>query len=162
MGQNGSASSRAGEFAALEDGYTERGYVAAAPGQHPAVRFEFRRLTVEERRAWARRVGRIRKDADDGEFDAMAAELVAQHVAWWDVTLPSGKTLEISEARIARSLKPELTTRILEIVSGQRPSDLDPEWDAHQDAEEIEQAIGHVTPAELEEHRLKNSPAGRA
>lgn len=102
------------------DGMTQHGYIAAAPGLYPAVRFQYRPLLVSERTSWVNEMNR-RSDRHQATAEMMARKLVT-----WDVKNGKGETLDPKDAAQILRLKPRLYDRVLAIVSGDEPGDPDP------------------------------------
>jgi len=143
----------AGTLAYIEDGYSECGYIEAELGQHPAIRFEFRRMTGDEVRAYKRELDRVNKD-DMMAMRRLGAAGLVKSVSWWSLERPDGMQIPIDVDFLVNRLKPEVYSRLVQITSGQTPSDLDPEWEA--DAGEVSAASGKLSSGEIEEARAKN------
>lgn len=149
----------AGTFATIDDGYDEKGFIKAVEGLHPAIRFEMRRMTAEEQRRHQKTIRRL--GDNDTEYFGVAAEMIAGHVTWWDVRhfdrhLKDASALPITKDAILRKLKPEVIAKLVSILSGMTPSDLDPEWESKEDADEMAVAAGEKSPAEIDSERQKN------
>ena len=154
MSDSNGHSSVPGVFATIDDGYTEKGFIAGVPRLHPDIRFDFRRMTAEEHRKFSRNFRMIQDDR--AAYYDFAAEIVADHVQAWNVMARKGELLPIVKAVIMRKLKPEIIERLLEIISGLKPSDHDPEWDKAVDSDEIEMSAGEKTPDQVDGERVKN------
>ena len=139
-----------------EDGQAEKGFIAAVPGQHPELRFEFRRMTADEQRQHSKAIRRLGDSENMQEYYAIAAKLIERHVKWWDVRRQDGAELPRNPETILKAFKPEGIARIVSILAGISPSDLDPRWDASEDGDETAMATGEKTPAQVDEERRKN------
>ena len=112
-----------------DDGYTIDGYFCEVPGLHPALRFRFRPLTVE---AFAAIMAKARHEANPNH---LFARTIAARVETWDLRDAKGEAVAVSE-KIALSLVPRLFDRLFDVVTGQKPHDIDPAIHAApQDAE---------------------------
>lgn len=105
------------------DGYTIDGYIAAAAGLHPALRFRFRPLTVE---AFAAIMVAARTEANANQ---LFARVIEGRVQSWDLRDEKGQTQPVS-AKLAAAMTPHLFDRLFDIVTGQKGSDVDPEAEA--------------------------------
>lgn len=104
----------------LNDGLTHHGYIAAAPGLYPAMRFQYRPTLISERRAlWTEQERR-------GDKDAPVMELLARKIQSWDVKDSKGVTANCKDAKVFAQLKPRLYDRLFAIVAGLEPGDPDP------------------------------------
>lgn len=107
--------------AIIDDGWTERGYVAEAQGLHPACRFEYRPLLRQEAYQISREIDRAGAD----QYLPILARHLAAKLVSWDLTTRHGDKAPINEQTILR-LRPRLFERLVEIVWGREPSDVDP------------------------------------
>ena len=142
---SGPISLPAGTLAFIDDGYNEKGYIEALPGQYPAVRFTFRRMTTTEAKQYNVELRRLPDQNDIFAMNELGAKYLASHVVTWDIRKANGETVPIAVAFLAQRLKREVFGRLLQIVSGQAPSDMDPEWKAQKDEAEIASALGERT-----------------
>lgn len=102
----------------LNDGYSEMGFIAAAPGLYPALTFTFRPMLPADYAAMlgvltSDRYVQIRKD--------MAAA-IAKRVSEWDLRDRQGQAVPITTDAILY-LKEPLLVRLFNIVSCRQPSD---------------------------------------
>ena len=98
-----------------DDGYTERGYIAAVAGLHPAVRFEFRPMVHAERAA--ANAGIMVDNL--AKASAVQCAAISKALRSWDI--------EGLELRQTDMLRPALVEKLYGIVSGMAASDPDPE-----------------------------------
>lgn len=137
----------------LHDGYTASGYVKAVPGLHGAVRFQFRPLMVSERSAWLVLAEKAEKSSPGGS-DKETARIVATRIKSWDVKDKDGNAAPISPESVLR-LQPRLYQRVVGIVAGSEPTDLDEQ--APQGDDLAAQAEAVFFPAtELQAQQQKN------
>jgi hypothetical protein len=115
----------------IDDGYTEQGYIAEAPLVHTAVRFEFRPALSHERAEVHHR--KVFEMPPEKRF-ALYAREVEKRIAKWDLTC-NGEPLPIKAAKAVR-IKPDLLEKLINVITGVAPSDVDPEWS---DEEVLEQ-----------------------
>lgn len=109
------------DSAVYEDGQTQHGYIAAAPGLYPAVRFQYRPLLISDRRAlWTEQERR-------GDQDTPVMEALVKKVVSWDVKDGKGVTLNAKDPATYQRLKPKLFDRLFMIVLGNQASDPDPQ-----------------------------------
>lgn len=113
------------------DQFTEQGFVKAFPQAFDSnVRFRFRPLSVVDVGHLNDLSGRM----DQPAFDAKCASMMESQIVEWDVAHSDGTKADITAENILR-LKPVLFNILYGIVSGQRPSDLDPEWSQEEKGE---------------------------
>ncbi len=105
----------------IDDGYTEPGYIAAVPGFHGALEFEFRPLLAEIRD----KLQRMQLN-DVAKGHKEAREELARSLKDWNLTDRTGAKVKIAPANIAR-LRPMLQDKLYGILTGQMASDLKPE-----------------------------------
>jgi hypothetical protein len=105
------------------DGYTQPGFIAAAPRLHGELRFTFRPALVEERSQLVDAAGRLKSDA----YDRQAAAFLAQKLVAWELVDGEGRGVAVSAAALLR-LHPELFVKLHRIVLGWMASDVDPRW----------------------------------
>jgi len=105
----------------IDDGVTCKGYIAAVPRLHGEVRFEYRPVLVSERSAWIAEMERT-----PNRHKATAA-LLARKVVSWDVKDAKGELLPCNKPDSHLRLVTRVFDRLLGIVTGQEPSDPDPQ-----------------------------------
>lgn len=136
----------------IDDGYTQQGYIAEVPGLHGPLRFEFRPFLVEERAALFASLDKMSRDA----YERKCGHAVADRLVAWDVTDRNGKPVEITGPNVLR-LRPTVEDKLLSIMLGVKPTDIDPAWpdaDKHSAAEEeYESALSGTNIALLKETR---------
>ena len=150
---SGPVSLPAGTLAFIDDGYTEQGYIASEPGQYPAIRFEFRRMTTSEAKQYQADLRRLPDQNDVFALNELGARYLVTHLLSWDIMDSKGVVMPIAAAFLAHKIKREVFARLLRIVSGQGPSDMDPEWNSVENEPEIAAASGQIT----QEGSAKNS-----
>jgi hypothetical protein len=106
-----------------DDGYTEPGYLTAVPGKTVEMRFTFRPMLSEEKRALLEAVEKMKPTA---EVIKIASEL-AERIKSWDLADGKQNILPITVAAVRR-LKPSIFWSLWRIVSGDDASDIDPQW----------------------------------
>lgn len=114
----------------IPDGYTRRGYVAAIPGLHGAIRFEYRPMLPRERNSIN---AAIRREAKAEKTDALESAALAKQLLSWDCEYPDdgpdvaqrGQPMPVTAANVQR-LVPYLFDKLYMIVSGMDASDPDP------------------------------------
>ncbi|HEX4147700.1 MAG TPA: hypothetical protein VHY20_01880 [Pirellulales bacterium] len=111
------------EIGLISDGCTLAGYVAAAPGLHCALRFQYRPATISERICLA---------VSDGpeaarEFARHTAALLAEKLVSWQLVDAGMAAPPISAAAVL-ALQPQLFEKLHHIVLGYVASDIDPAW----------------------------------
>lgn len=126
----------------LEDGYTIDGYIDAMPLMYPDVRFTFRPMLEEEINRFSEAYGAKPLD----KYSGAVADALAERVKSWSIQNSKGSVVDISSANMKR-LHPVLFKRLMGIVWGSAPSDVDPTWT---DAQKLEHGI-QVTKAQADE-----------
>lgn len=106
----------------LDDGYTEKGYIAAEPGLHGALRFEFRPMLLAQRTPLLDRWEKL----EPTKRDAIMAEFVTPNLLSWSLTDARGATVPISAANVLR-LRPALQGKLVNVIMGLAAGDMDPE-----------------------------------
>lgn len=147
----------------ISDGYTERGYIAEAPRLHPALRFEFRPMTMEERSLYLKASATMKTE----DLRAYMAGCIKRHLVGnppWDLRNEKGELVPLQAAELLK-LKPKLFDKLFLVISGEEAPDADPEappGDRDQEAEDLhESARTGKSVAQIREERdLKNSPTG--
>lgn len=108
----------------IDDGWTESGYIAEAPGLHPACRFEYRPMLRSE----IYRCAREAEKATDDYLPVLAKWLAKKLVAW-DLCGKDGRPAATTPDVLLR-LRPRLLDRLVDVVWGREPSDPDPDGKA--------------------------------
>ena len=106
----------------LRDGYTAKAFIKTVPGLHGALRFEHRPLLVEERTAWmiqAEKSGPL-------EADKVTARVMASRLVVWDLRDKNGASVAKSADAIL-GLPPRMFQKLVGIIAGSEPTDLDEE-----------------------------------
>ncbi|ANS03308.1 hypothetical protein [uncultured Mediterranean phage uvDeep-CGR2-KM19-C37] len=146
----------AGTLAYIHDGYTLKGYIAATPRLHPALRFDYRPMLTQNRSVIYRQ---IEQTQDARKEESIAAATVRSQLVSWDMVDHEGTSVPLEVPHILRS-QPMLFQRLFRIVTGSSPSDEDPESHADEQAEDAEQslhdALAGTTPEEHEAAAVKN------
>lgn len=143
------------ELAFIHDTCTLPGYVARSAGLHPALRFQYRPATAEERL----RLALAGENEAAPEFGPRTAALLAQKLVRWEL-VDGSPAPPIGASAILR-LQPELFEKIHRIVMGYSASEIDPAW-APEMVDELatdltEAAHRGCTPGEAgDERREKN------
>lgn len=104
------------------DGYDERGFVEEERGLHPALRFVYRPMLVEERT-------RLLNENDSlkpAQRPRNTAKVLALKIKSWDLKDRKGEPVPVAEESILK-LRPRLYERVLGIVSGLDACDDDPQ-----------------------------------
>lgn len=120
----------------IPDGYTRPGFISRVPGLHPELRFTFRPLLCTER---AVILTHVEKSGPD-KAERIAAETIAKKVSDWDLRHPtSNGIVALTEPEILKT-HPVLLSKLFQIVAGNMPSSIDPEWDAESRRQTDEEA----------------------
>lgn len=114
----------------IPDGYTRRGYIAAIPSLHGAIRFEYRPLLPRERNSINQAVRREKTE----KTDVLESAAVAKQLLSWDCVYPDdgpdaslrGQSMPITAANVQR-LVPYLFDKLFMIIAGMDASDPDPD-----------------------------------
>lgn len=109
----------------FHDGYTQPGYIAAAPLLHGSLRFCYRPALVEERS----QVSDAAVELKSHLYDRHVAAFAAGKIVSWDLADAAGHAVPIAADALLR-LQPELFVKLHRIVLGWVASDVDPEWPA--------------------------------
>lgn len=141
-----------------DDGYTFDGYIAPVDGLHGELRFSYRPFVAAEKSTLQHKV-KMAADPTLYYADAVAARLTA-----WSLVGPKGEGVLITPAAMRR-VNPPLLDKLLNIVLGIDPSDIDPAWS---EAAKNETAAAGAIAAEtgvtagtiMEQQAEKNSGAG--
>jgi hypothetical protein len=144
----------------IHDGMTRRGYVTERKFQHPAVRFTYRPMLIQNRAVLFRQISECKDPRKEQEY---AARCIAAQVGEWDLIDDFGKSVPLTSAAVLR-LEPNLFNRLFEIVTGTRVTEEDPQWTdderRERDEQELERALSGCGPVEEAEAQVKNSAAG--
>jgi hypothetical protein len=96
----------------FHNGYSQGGYLAAAPLMHGSLRFTYRPAMVEERSQLSDAARQLKSYL----YDRQAALFTARKIELWDLTDEGGREVPISAVKLHR------------IVMGWIASDVDPAW----------------------------------
>lgn len=126
--QRSKGSIRPGSVTAIYDGYTFWGYVNGVKNEFGPLRFDWRPAMKDARRELYSRTSRIDLDTTSGmnEQDRLTAEMVVEHVKWWDVQGRDG-VLPLN-AESVNKLPDEMASALFKIITCQQASDIDPAW----------------------------------
>lgn len=116
----------------INDGYTERGYIAGVPGLHGPLRFAYRPALLEEVTAYNRGADKLK----DHELNKYAARWAAGRLQSWDLTDHKGNPIPIAADALLRLRSPRLFYRLVRIFLGDEASDIDPAWSAEEAEQE--------------------------
>jgi len=131
------------------DGYTEPGYLAEVPGKSNAMRFTFRPLLAEEKRALLETMEKMK----GGQEAVKVSEVLSDQVKSWDLADAKGAAVPIN-VTIMRRVKPSVLWALWGIVSGNDASDIDPQWDDSQkEKSALENAVALTKPEPYGESR---------
>lgn len=144
------------QTAYIHDGYTRTGYVAEVPRLHPAIRFTYRPMLAVHR---ATAFNAIRA-ATAEKSEEVVSKAIVGHVVEWDVVDSKGGPVDLTVAN-AQRLLPPVRAALLNIITGDGPSDRDPEASEEEvDAEGERLLEAALSGRSLEETDLGNSDAG--
>lgn len=107
----------------IEDGYTQKGYIAAVPGLFDALRFEFRPLVATDQSAHAKEEKKFSGPA----WARFAADFMAKRIVSWDAKKQDESPVPLRGPEVAK-IQPALFGRLYGILNGTDASDLDPDW----------------------------------
>lgn len=108
-------------IAYIEDGYTERGYIAEVEGLHPALAVTYRPALPSEVNAFYRSIEGVKPE----EVEAKAAEWIATRLSSWDVK-DGGNRPVTCGAYYAQRLRPKLFFKLLKCLRGEEAWDQNP------------------------------------
>jgi hypothetical protein len=145
----------------IDDGCTERGYVAAVPGLHEAVRFSYRPATTPEQNRL--QIGCQKLDAEKAL--SLRFGFLVQRLVEWDLVDRKSQPAPRTTATLERHVKPALFWRLYNIVAGFEASDQDPEATPEAKGTDTDMELraimeGLSPGAAREEADEKNSPTG--
>ena len=134
----------------IHDGYTISGYIKEEKRLYPSLRFTFRPLLAADRAIIFRTIAR----ADDPrKEETIAADTIRGHLVDWTLKDEKGKLVEIKTKHILR-VQPRLLTRLFQVITGDIPSDEDPDAiSSERDAsaeQELKAALSGQQPEEAE------------
>jgi hypothetical protein len=143
------------EIGFISDACTLPGYVAASPGLHVALRFQYRPATISERVQLAA----PGQDAPSQGFAHRTAALLAQRLVSWE--LPDAAVQQPVSAQSVLALQPQLFEKLHHVVLGYVASDIDPAWPAEVGAEVLRdrahaESSGRTPGETADERREKN------
>lgn len=108
----------------IPDGYTLKGFIAQQPGLHGALNFTYRPMLQKDRVLVIEKIRTCPIEKSEDEV----ARVVAARVKTWDLTHPeTGAAIEIS-SDAALHLQSTLLTRLWNILIGDKPTDINPDW----------------------------------
>lgn len=127
----------------ISDGYTARGYIREARGQHGSLRFTYRPVLAKNRSA----ILKLVRETDSAqEQEGILAQTIAKHVESWDLKDEHGNALPV-ELATAERLQPTVFSRCFRIIIGDLPSD----EDAEQESQEVEATVEEKLARALED-----------
>lgn len=103
------------------DGYTEEGYIAAAPRLHPALHFKFRPALLADRVDYVTAAEKL-KGWKARQYEAA---LLARKLVDWSLCDGRGQPVAVNEGNLLR-LKAKLFDRLFNVVMGEQAPDEDP------------------------------------
>jgi hypothetical protein len=107
----------------FHDGYSQKGYVAAAPLLHGSLCFTYRPALVEERSQMSDAAASLKGHL----YDRQAAALMAEKIVLWDLADANGRAVAVTAESLLR-LQPTLFVKLHRIVMGWTATDIDPTW----------------------------------
>lgn len=116
------------------DGYTQSSYIAAVPRLHDELRFAYRPVLIEERNELAA----LAQGPSRTSYARHAAALIAERLIEWNLRDAAADPLEVTATNILR-LHPQLFQKLLDVVLGLSPSDIDPTWSEEQTERIVEE-----------------------
>ena len=134
----------------IHDGYTKTAYIAPENGNYPAVRFEYRAMLTQDRSVVA---NRIEKTSDARKVDQITAATITSCISSWDIKKHDGEEVSLDTAEVLR-IQPALFRKIFYILMSYSPTDVDPDLDPVEQADEadaeLEAALAGTTPEALD------------
>jgi hypothetical protein len=121
----------------IRDGYTEEGYAADEFAGYPGIHFKYRPFTVDE----AEELLEESKPLTGKSLLILQANYLKDHLVSWNAADEKG-IVTIDETNL-RLLIPRQFFRILRIVCGHQPSDIDPNSTAAEQAEQLKKQVAH-------------------
>lgn len=109
----------------IDDAYTETGFIPEVDRLYPSITFDFRPMTVAEWMQYVHEADVLKLN----EVQANQSKLIASHLVKWNLRDRSGNIVPINPQTMQK-LKPQLSSKLFKIVSGQEPSEsvpVDPE-----------------------------------
>lgn len=109
----------------INDGYNRDGYIAESEF-YPAVRFQYRPVTMTERAVIKEKIGKaaLQHGAEAGE--KILCAWMAERVKSWDLRDAGNHAVPIAAATMLK-LEPNFSTRLHAILMGDAVSDPDPQ-----------------------------------
>lgn len=104
----------------LDDGYTEKSFIRGVPGLFGDLRFEFRPMRLDQRAPVLSKWNKLEADKQT----AAMAQFVARQLVSWQLKTAKGHDVPVSAENLMR-LRPALQERLVNIVLGIEPADLD-------------------------------------
>lgn len=105
----------------IDDGYTETGFIPEVERMHPAITFDYRPMTAQEWMQFLHEADALKLN----EVQANQSKLTASHVTRWNLRDRAGNIVPINTSTMQK-LKPQLSSKLFKIVSGQEASDANP------------------------------------
>jgi len=146
----------------IHDGYTRHGYIKAKERLHPALRFEYRPVMVQNRTVAFKR---IEQAGDPRREEQIAAKTIQIHLECWDLLDHEGKTVPSHVDHILR-VEPNLFQKLFGVIMGSLVSDEDPglgDADSQKklnDEDELAFALSGRMPGDRQQETEKNLPVG--
>lgn len=145
-----------------DDGFSQPGFIEGVPGLYPDLRFTFRMMLRTDVADFFDKTGRVKA----GQGEKIAANTMAEHISDWSMIDQDGDPVPINGANMIRpnnkrALPTRLFNRLLGIITGMEPSDIDPKWSDVEsnghlsditEAQKQDRPIGAV----VDEERVKN------
>jgi hypothetical protein len=113
----------------IRDGFTQRAYIAEDERLHGELRFNYRPMLPEEVGTMDNFMAQYIREPV--KVNCKICQVCAEKIIDWSEEL-DGKPLAISENSLRR-LRPQLLTKLYNVISGSRPSDEDPLHSQHDD-----------------------------
>lgn len=144
----------------IADGYSRPCYIAERPQLHPAVRFVFRPMLIQNVRVVARQ---ILATTDARRQEEIAALAIQAQVVEWDLHKFSGELVPLTDIKEVLRIQPAILNRMYSIVSGEDGGDPDPRLERSQDdiqatAADLQRALAGEEPLSEAEADEKNLP----
>lgn len=141
------------------DGYSLQGYIKAVEGFYPAVRFTYRRMSMQTLGEMETQMGKLPNNGAKYRFQADVVFKV-NLLLRWDVVDANGKAVECTADNLFRLFRP-IFTAIIGIITGYEASDLDEDAPHKQESpSDLLANIGAESETDGEEADAKNSGAG--
>jgi len=140
----------------IEDGQEDDAYIDGVDRVYLPLRFKMRPMGRRDTNAHSAAT----KDKPDDVYDQITNEWLARKIISWDLKTRKGTLVPITAENMGR-LKQALHTRLVAVVWGYQPSDVDPQWtDEQREAYGMtvrEAAAAGVTVGQLEEAKAEKN-----